>query len=413
MANQLECLLCPGDPANAPRTGRRPILRRGFTLIELLVVISIMMLLVVITVPGMRPAMEARRIREAARAVNVYFGAARGRAIGSGHAVGVAIVRDGNMPLAGLRLIQVEVPPPYAGDVDNAAVRVQDWTYSTDTPGLVNYWPDGSSILKVQVRVGDFSPGLLRLGDTMRLAGRGPDFTIIADLLFGGNFPLDGSGYLDFSQGVDNNMDGWVDNFYVTLRVPPRTVAAMPWQRDFPAKMGTHPDPAKWSFPVAFQVTRQPVTSAIAPLILPKSVVIDLWYSGTPSAWFAGPLTGALSTPYPTIMFSSSGSVTEIAADTLPLGRMPAAEPIYLLVGRRDRVNPDPTQGNPMTHLIPATAEDGGTNADDLANLWVAINPQTGYVVCAEMAADDPATPDPPIVDIRRFAREFQALGGR
>ena len=66
--------------------------RRGVTLIELLVVVSIMLIVTVIAVPAMKPALENRKIREAARAVNVYLGSARNHAIELGRPVGVLFI---------------------------------------------------------------------------------------------------------------------------------------------------------------------------------------------------------------------------------------------------------------------------------------------------------------------------------
>ena len=374
------------------RPPRRPGPRRGLTLIELLVVVSIMMLLVVITVPRMRPAMENRRIREAARSINVYLSSARSRAIETGRPCGVAIVRDENMPLAGSTLIQVETPPPYAGDVEGAAMRIMNATPATSFPN--------STVLRAQIRSGHLSPGLLRWGDRVQFNHQGPLYRIVddpADNLppktsypvatdVGADFPLDPpdlrKGFINFSVGTPD-ASGWITDRWLTLVAD--GVYNVPWPAEWPPT----------SQPVPFQIFRQPVTSATLPLQLPRGVVIDLWYSGTTSGRFANTATKKGSLPYPTILFSPNGSVTQVAADTI--GRVPAMEPIFLLVGRRDRVNPDPQQG----------AEDGRTNLADLENLWVAINPQTGYIVCAENSTGTN------IDECRQYAREFQAMGGR
>ncbi len=337
-------------PSDSPGTGRRPIPRRGLTLIELLVVVSVMMVLVVVTVPRMRPAMEERRIREAARAINVYLSAARSRAIESGRPWGVAIVRDGNLPLAGSKLIQVEVPPPYAGDYEASTIIVT---------------PTGGPTCNVAFPMGEnpVVDGLVKTGDVLKLNFQGHEWRIhIPD--------------------PENAPNVW---------------ALMSQTTPNPPDTGGNG--------VRFQVFRQPLTSSVEPLRLPRNVVIDLWYSGTSTLWFADTATTVTRTPYPTIMFSSTGSVSQVAADTI--GTVPATEPVFLLVGRRDRVNPDPMQGDDATRAIPAVAEDGRTNLADLTNLWVAINPQTGYIVCAENSAGAN------INEIRQYAREFQAMGGR
>ena len=58
----------PDRPSNPKSKIQNPKLpRRGVTLIELMVVVSIMLVVTVIAVPAMKPALENRKIREAAR----------------------------------------------------------------------------------------------------------------------------------------------------------------------------------------------------------------------------------------------------------------------------------------------------------------------------------------------------------
>lgn len=361
-----------GKDLRSRATRREGVGRRGLTLIELLVVVSIMMVLVVVTVPRMRPAMENRRIREAARAVNVYLGSARSRAIESGRPWGVAIVRDGNLALAGAKLIQVEVPPPYAGEMEGSRMV---FLSLSGLSGRAQFWSDSSGT-QLEDPIG---AGLVQPGDSVKFGYQGHLFRIQTITPVGPNPP--------------NTWD-----FTFTSK----TAAALPDM--LPPNPSSTPQ-ERYAASRPFQILRQPVTAPVAPLRLPRGVVIDLWYSGTASAWFANTATTALKLPYPTILFSSTGAVHEVASDTM--GAVPAIEPIFLLVGRRDRVNPDPMQGNDANHTIPAVAEDGRTNLDDLANLWVAINPQTGYIVCAENSAGAN------IGEIRQYARDFQAMGGR
>ena len=102
---------------------RRHPARRGVTLVELLVVVGIMLLLAAITIPSMQGLTEGRRVREAARAVNVYFGRARSRAIESGRPCGVMFERLERQPNACVVLRQAEVPPPYSGDTWDSVVQ--------------------------------------------------------------------------------------------------------------------------------------------------------------------------------------------------------------------------------------------------------------------------------------------------
>ena len=93
----------------------------------------------------MRPDLDGRRAREAARSVNVYLASARNRAMETGRDCGVILHRRSPRAcLPPLSIDQVEVPPTFAGQNIGAVVRVQDWT------GRDRYWTDGSTILLVQ-----------------------------------------------------------------------------------------------------------------------------------------------------------------------------------------------------------------------------------------------------------------------
>src|SRR5690349_12583778 len=98
--------------------------RPGVTLIELLIVILVMLMITAVTVPAISPALEGRKVREAARMVEVFLNGARNRAIGSGHSVGVLIEPDENEPSQCVALSYVEQPDPYGGDYDNSTLVV-------------------------------------------------------------------------------------------------------------------------------------------------------------------------------------------------------------------------------------------------------------------------------------------------
>jgi len=365
------------------------------TLIELLVVVSIMMLLVLIAVPRMRPGLEERRIREAARSVNVYLSSARSRAIENQRPWGVAILRDANSPLSGVSLIQVEVPVPYAGDDINTSLQLS-WNGTVDAQGIATVTATRMS--------GSISGGLIRLGDQVQINAQGRIYTITAAN------GLD-AGYVRASPPSGSDPDGF-----------PLTLQTYLGRDGSGNPMTTLPWPAGGSGPVTFQILRQPVPSSVAPLQLPRNTVLDLWYSGTASTPFSNTTTTSTSTPITTILFNSTGAVDQVAAHNLG-GSIRALEPIYLMVGRRDRVNPDVTDTVTYTEqgvAIPQprpVAEDGRTNLADLTNLWVAVNPQTGYVTCAEMAngltTDDHGNEFFYLPLSRQFAREFQSMGGR
>ncbi len=84
----------------------------------MLVVVTIMMILVAVGASQMRPASELRRIREAARAINVYLSTARNRAMETGRPCGVIFHCFGPTVPCAMTADQCEVPPCYAGDTE-------------------------------------------------------------------------------------------------------------------------------------------------------------------------------------------------------------------------------------------------------------------------------------------------------
>jgi prepilin-type N-terminal cleavage/methylation domain-containing protein len=138
---------------------------RGVTLIELLVVISILMLLMVFAVPAARPALEARRLREAARQVSTYLARAQTEAARTGRPVGVELRRDASVPQMCTVLQQVEVPPPYAGDtLSSRMISVPD----AGNPWLAQIgFPGGETLPDLVNR------DLLHVGDLLQLNYQG------------------------------------------------------------------------------------------------------------------------------------------------------------------------------------------------------------------------------------------------
>ena len=300
----------------------------GFTLIELLVVISIMVLLLGLTATMIRPDREGRRVREAARSVNVYLSSARNLAMETGRPCGVTF-RSFNSTAAAMDADQCEVPPSYAGEtIGSMAVVVNNGTtiQATLTDGSGNY----ESI----------PYGMVKEDDLIQLNLQGPLYTIEND-------PSDGSTY--------------------TLTLTTDTNVQTPWsttQRSVP-----------------YRIFRSPIKGFAQPLQLPAPAVVDLGASGI-GAVFAGANDF-------TIMFSPNGTVDYIyrgSTRAIPVGT------IYLLIGSNARV------ANGYVHNN--TNVDTLTNYQDLNNLWVTVNTQTGAIQTEPVAAITPT----------KFA-EGQAMG--
>ena len=193
---------------------------------------------------------------------------------------------------------------------------------------------------------------------------------------------------------------------------------ALPYAQRTPWPAGT------WSRRMPFEVFRQPVPSAAAPLQLPQGAVIDLYESGTNSVSFE-PVAANPAAPI-IVMFSPSGSVQ----DVLGAG-VCRTDPMFFLVGRADRV--PLVAAAPATPRGPTQNEDGMRNYQDTSNLWVTLNPQTGLITTIENAAvvlqaqGQPRFPTPPttfdyanpahrlwaLSEARNLARTGQSMGGR
>jgi hypothetical protein len=332
----------------------------------------------------------------------------------------------------------VEVPPLYGGNTLASTVQVQEW---------IGHWDDDFVVLKVRIIPGQLSPGLVRRGDLIQFNGQGPWYTIVDDPLDnnpvntasppatpGWDFPLGADGFIDFSVAGDANGDGWADNGYLTAILSSARLPSSPWIKKTPPSPVT--DPLDWSGPfraVAFQIRRAPVKSAVSPLELANGMIVDLSCSGTeqdnppfiPPAFAPvdanANLTDGVQDDSPVlILFSPTGALDCFYVQSR---QRFAVDPLYLMIGRRERVWQDGPTAAPDDDLTPAP-EDRLQNWQVMGNLWLAINSKTGTMTTAEVYADasnpahyDAATgtlrPDTVAVS-REYARQLQmSKGGR
>lgn len=385
------------------RDGRR---RRGLTLLELLVVITIMLILLAVMVPRLRPMMEQRRMREAARTVSVFFGAARSRAMETGRPVGVSIERLKMQPDAAVTLRMVEEPPLYAGDVIGARVRVR--RLGTTNRFQVLFVPPGD----VAAMLTQVVP--VHVGDLMRFEYQAVPYRVLGlDMDSDGNPDADPDGIIG-----DPGFPVGVNPVVMLVELDPAEGVVPAWPAATPNAPWPPQGTGVGSRRLAFQITRRPQPTAAAPVRLPGRTVIDLTASGTDSMALTGPplgfvpvdkdtVTPGVQDPSPVIvMFNPDGRVSSVSYQDTPRA---VTEVLYFLVGRWERM-PAESGGTPL-------AEDGLYNWQDITNFWIVVNPNTGLVLTAPLLGDTVAatgvkTPSSLVV-ARDDARNMRGIGGR
>ena len=351
--------------------------RAAFTLIEMLIVVTIMMIMVAAAATMMKPASDARRIRESARALNVYLGSARNRAMETGRPCGVMLHRFNNTA-AVMVAYQCEVPPCYAGDTQQSCAQIVATglgtanVYLHDGQPSLSQYPDPATL-----PIGDSLPQrIIRIGDTIQFGYQGVVYTIVSS-----NGTTDTDGYL------------MPDATVLQVRHP-TPEQPMPWDTVFYRDVPRTPTPDNpnpfvrvYVSTVPYRIYRAPVKGGATPLQLPAASVVDLKFSGTDAATFGS--TGDV-----TILFSPSGSLQAFYYGSGI--KLEATDAVYLLVGKNEKVaNASGTTDATMN------------NMQDVNNMWVVVTPQNGSMTTANVSVKT-ATEDE-----RSLARMGIAIGGK
>ncbi|MBU4270939.1 MAG: prepilin-type N-terminal cleavage/methylation domain-containing protein [Planctomycetes bacterium] len=340
--------------------------RPAFTLIELLTVISIMLILVTLTATMMRPDVEGRRVREAARSINVYLASARNRAMETGRPCGV-IFRNFGAPGFAMNADQCEVPPSYCGETEFSTATVSVAANNSYIAARL-YSDYGSTLEPLPI-------GMVRPGDLIQFNCQGPVYQI----------------HGISTDPPPNNPQNTVVNGFVTGSTIFASVAdvgqnpLVPW-----------PESPFWSSTVPYRIFRAPIKGFAQPLQLPAATVVDLSASGVDTTF--------VNAADFTVLFSPNGAVECVYHGAI---RYNLTGTIYLLVGSRERVENGYTPDNPN--------EDTLTNYQYQNNRWVTINPQTGAVQSEPVAAIPLGTTDIPtaIIRARDLAGEALGMGGK
>jgi len=389
---------------------RRPR-SKGMTLVELMIVSSIVLMLVVISVPVVRPMLMSRKQADAAQILSIYLNSARNRAYETGRDCGVMFERyTDNNRMDGMATVfpnndsclvirQVEVPPPYVGMNPDVRVSVE---YETGMDGKVaniffHRWNGNAWDVNTSVET-PYWNNMVQNGDKIQFDNQGAFYTMTRSFNGGPGSPPQIS--------VQDKLPGSERDFSVIRPIPENS-------------------------PATFKVLRLPKSGeaqlTLAPPVgFPTGIIVDLQYSGigfsqywTPPAgnnpgWWGDiesdfkPKSASDNDPV-IVMFSPSGAVSFIRSGN----QISPGGPIHFLVGRWDRAasdwNPNGAGGWLRPDTSPYPPEDGLRNFQDLSNFWVTIDPNTGRVRTNPVATSDINDQNKfPLAESRRYANQSQ-----
>ncbi len=403
----------------------RSATRYGMTLIELMVVTSIILLVIVMSVPIVKPLLASRKQADAARTLSLYLNAARMRAIEDGTSCGVSFERYTDNNQAGgsifpnndacILVRQVKQPKDYPGmsTVTSSRVNVLN---GEDEISLGTPYISGNTRISRHIKIKTLqftTPGeprhwnhSVQEGGSIRFNGQGPYYEIYYD-------PTTNPKKIMNSDGTGVKII--ISKIFRTTVTNGGVVNTADDKEDFPIRDIINN--------ATFAVKRAPRPTLAAPLAFPTGIVVDLEYSGVSDGFLTMDLnippqasmlrgsdfqpTGPGDNNAVTIMFAPNGAVdryycgapgtlvernprpSEIYYSNSYDGKIPEG-PIHLLIGRWERTGGDWQQiGGDWYHLDTYLPDDGLRNYKDMSNYWVTINPRSGLVSISEVAPWD------------------------
>jgi type II secretory pathway pseudopilin PulG len=416
------------------------------TLVELLVVVMIMIILLGIAVPLMKPQLEDRRIREASRQLNAFMAAAQARAAATGRSVGISFSRTDNANSnISYQVYFAETPAPYVGDTTSArAVFVIQDIYDTNAPNRWERWQGVGKLFdcwSAAINGGSLND-IVSVGDLIQFNDKGP-FYVITLVRFDANAQL--TEFIFEAPPTDPHASASKAIGPALAPspsfAPPTTEPHLTYYHAAPRNLNSSPGPdGRWGQAMAddngmfgqddvreiawpmsddyltlhrvpFQIYRKPRRTTAGSLSLPNGTAVILGLSG-----FDGviahdpPPSNALNTDHHefsaaaapdatpvTVMFRPDGSVERVfyGSPSLIPGSVGvfADAPIHLLIGSAlldERL--DPALSTPTSPPLPAAPAFPRNqdpllwqNLNDLNNLWVTIGHRTGSITTAPM----------------------------
>jgi len=328
------------------------------TLVELLVVVAIMVLLLAVSVPMLRPMLESQKTSNAAQVLAGAFKHARTKAIHEQRGYGI-------------RLIPFETAP-------NTAVQLHLQKSGTAITDVVNP-PE----VRVKVEDGVIIPYRFQAG-----VWKQTDWT-----------GLNGKVLLDFEEGyrIQFNRLGR------SLKYSEEDGG---FKLDSPYDKLNLPEDDLGNDAMEYRISKQEEGVSfgwLPPIVMPRGTIVDLAFSGGEDDKVV-PLTFSPGDEV-IVMFSPAGYVDQLhVIRNGEWEEYKVNEALYFCVGDWDRQVD--ANGNTL-------AEDGKSNLAAPATYWVTLHPKTGGVRIAENAPVRATDSTERLREARKFAREhYFNVGG-